>query len=93
MFKLTYLRCLALEKSVISIFKQCFLHKTFSSFVYSRCMQGLTYAEAEKLITDVLQIWKLVNKKGGRKFIPLSKQAKVAMENKRLLCIPIRNAY
>ena len=56
-------------------------------------MQGLTYAEAEKFIIDVLQIRKSVNKKGGRKFIPLSKQTKVALENKRLVCIPIHDGY
>ena len=56
-------------------------------------MQGLTYAEAEKFIIDVLQIRKSVNKKGGRKFIPLSNQTKAALENKRLVCIPIHNGY
>ena len=56
-------------------------------------MQGLTYAEAEKLIIDVLQMRKLVNKKGGRKFILLSKQAKVAVENKMLVCFPIHDVY
>ena len=56
-------------------------------------MQGLTYAEAEKLIINVLQIRKSVDKKEGRKFIPLSKPAKVALENKRLVCIPIHDGY
>ena len=56
-------------------------------------MQGLTYAEAEKLTINLLQIRKLVNKKVDRKFIPLSKQANVAMENKRLVCIAIHDGY
>ena len=48
----------------------------------SRCMQGLMYAGAEKNIIDVLQVQKLMNKNGGKKFVPLSKHAKIAFENK-----------
>ena len=45
-------------------------------------MQGLMYAGAEKNIIDVLQVQKLMNKNGGKKFVPLSKHAKIAFENK-----------
>ena len=46
-------------------------------------MQGLTYAQAEKKILDILKVRQAMNKKGGRKFISLSKNAKLAIQNQK----------
>lgn len=51
----------------------------------NRCMQAVNKKELEKLILDVLRVRDYVNKKlkGGRKFIKLSTNARVALEKGR----------
>ena len=50
----------------------------------NRCCQGLTEAAASDIAINILKVRVDVNKRGGRKFIPLSKQAKKALSDKKV---------
>lgn len=50
----------------------------------SRCLQGLNKKEVAKLVLNILHTRKVLNKRGGRKHIPLSKNAKSALLNKKV---------
>ena len=50
----------------------------------NRCLQSLTEKEVEQVVLRMLQYRKMVNKKGGRMFIALTRNAKQALEKNKV---------
>ena len=50
----------------------------------SRCLQGLNQKETSVLVLNILKTRQAVNKKGGRRFVPLSTNAKNALMREKV---------
>ena len=50
----------------------------------NRCRQGVTHKDAEGVVLNILRTRKYVNRRGGRKAVPLNNNAKKALEKGRI---------